>query len=294
MTTEPIVPMEESAEAETEESDEVYKKTTIGDLGLRLPVGVGPLDGSSPRAIQLAFRDWTGKDDRKIGKMRQSRPGQTDADLVEMILAEFVTRWGNHDFTKMKLEERRNVLSMSPSGDIFHAWSILRVENVGADCKMIFACVNCQKDIHFDIDVEQIEEKVPVSPTADLTEKVTTKRGILYKGERHLEATIAPILWKTYYGINNNARMDVTELKLLVIEGGVVGLQGIEGQIILPQTSVDAMVKYDIELVARRIEERQLGPELSIDIRCPHCDTRIVRPVTWEYDVFFSVRDTMS
>lgn len=293
MTTEPTEPTVESAE-NTEEPQKVYRKTKVGELGMRLPVGVGPLDGSRPRTTQLAFRDWSGKDDRKIGKMRQARPGQGDADLVEMILAEFVTRWGDHDFTKMSHEERRNVLTMAASGDIFHAWSMLKIENVGPELQMTFGCANCQKDVVFKIDVEEIEEKVPASPTTDLTEKVMTRKGFMYQGVRRRETTIAPVLWKTYYGINNEARMDTSELKLLVIEGAVVGLEGIEGQIIVPPTCVDTLIKYDIELLAHRIEERQLGPELSIDLRCPHCDARMIRPVTWEYDVFFSVRDTSS
>lgn len=291
MTTELTEPVEASAE-EAEGPQEVYRKAKVGELGMRLPVGVGPFDGSAARTLQLDFRDWSGKDDRKIGAMRQARPGQGDADLVEMILAEFVTKWGHHDFTRMSEDERRNVLTMAPSGDIFHAWTMLRIENLGPELQMTFACGNCQKDIVFETDAEEIEEKVPVSPTADLTEKIVTRKGFMYQGARRRETTIAPVLWKTYYGINSNVRTSVTDLKLMVIEGAVVGLEGVEGQIILPPTSVDTLTKYDIELLARRIEERQLGPELSLDFRCPHCDVRMIRPVSWEYDVFFSVRDT--
>jgi len=288
MTTKPVEPVEESAE-EAKEAPKQTVKIEVSDLGMKLPIGTGPLDGSTARNTSLAFRDWTAKDERALGKMRQKNPSMSDAGLVTQVIGDFATKWGKHNFEKKTKAEKEMIVQTSPAADVFHAWCLLRVENVGGDFRMTFPCPYCRKTIVFDMDIEKIEEHVPVSPTTDLIRVIEARKGPMFKGERRKKLRMAPVPWKMQEKVSDSATMDMSELKLLYIEASTIGLDGIDGDIVLPPTSVDSLVKYDIEFLAAHVDDNQLGPDLSINFDCPHCAGRIVRPVVWEYDIFFSV-----
>jgi hypothetical protein len=284
-----VAPEAEVREDEEDAEKGFYKEISAGDLGMRLPIGTGPLDGSKPRNTGLAFRDWSGSDDRVIGRRRAKEPAMTTADMVVVGLAHFVTRWGEHDFTTMKSAERELILAGAPSADIFHAWLMLRCENIGEEYGIKFPCGNCKQQIAFKMDLEDIVCKVPHDESSNLVRDFALKKGIQYKGERRRAPKVAPMRWGVYRKVGTSGRLDVGQMKLIVIEGSVVGFEGVKGEVRLPESSVDTMKKGEIERLASFINEDQPGPDLSIEVDCPGCDARNVRPVVWEYDVFFSV-----
>jgi len=285
--------MTEEAKAEVrKDTDLDLVKTTVGDLGVRLPIGVGPFDGSQARDTTLAFGDWTGARERELGRLRQANPAATEADLVIMVLSMFVERWGQHEFGKMSDPQKELVLARAASPDIFHAWCQLRVENCGPKFRMTFPCPSCRKDMHLDVDVEDIVEEIPASPTTNLVQSdCKLRKGMMFKGERRFKPLMAPVTWKTFRRLQDQARTDLSETKLTIIEEAIVGFADDDGgEIIVPSTSVDTLNKYDIEYLADYISDRSLGPDLSISEDCPGCGVRVQRPVAWEYDVFFSVQ----
>lgn len=267
--------------------DEAVKVVTTESIGMRLPIGTGPIDGSGSRDQTLTFRDWTAADERKVSAWRARHPDLNTASLVIGVLAYFVERWGSHDFTEMKESERSLVLMDANTADIFHAWMMLRIDNVSQKYAVQVGCASCRKNIDIDIDLGATDMTVPKDESATLLRDFDAfKKGFNYGGERKKKVTIAPTRWKTYVDFHKTARTDMQIMKLTLIAGAVVALDG--KPMVLGQGTVDTLCKADVESLSSFIQERQYGPDLSISINCPHCDQRQTRSVIWEYDVFFS------
>lgn len=291
MTTKAEVAVEAVKEAAAAEDAEkkLFESVTVGDLGLRLVTGTGPLDGSKARNTSLAFRDWTAADERKLAAFRKKHKNLSPAAMVTHVLGRFVTQWGEHNFAEMSDAQKLNVMGLATAADVFHAWVLLRTENLGEDYTIEFLCPECDGKVVYTIDLESIETQVPVSPSTNLAREFDLRKGIQYEKERRKTARVAPLRWRTHLALGENPRIDFSEIKLAVIEGSLIGLDGIEGEIIVPSVSVDTLVKRDLEALFDFINDESPGPDLSVKLDCPHCAVNLARPMRWEYDLFFSV-----
>lgn len=290
MTTEEVAAEYAEGEVGPDSEEGLYETITVGDLGVRLVTGTGPMDGSGPRDIRLSFLDWTAKDERELAAFRRKHKGLSQAAMVVHVLSRFAARWGEHDFTRMSSVAKEAAFGLATAADVFHAWCQLRVENLGGEVGIQFECMNmgCGKEIQYTIDIESVEVAVPRSLESDLTRDYKLRKGIQYLKQRRKGVKIAPLRWKTHKALGGDPLTDISEIKLAIIEGTVIGIDGVEGEIVLPPTSIDTMVKYDIEHLFDFIEEESPGPDLSIKLDCPYCGITLTRPMRWEYDLFFS------
>jgi hypothetical protein len=276
------------AAEEDQASKSPFETVTVGDLGIRLVTGTGPVDGSSPRDTRLEFGDWSAKQERELAAYRKKNRKMSQAAVVAHVLSRFTLRWGEHDFSKMKMPARENVVGNASAADVFHAWCQLRCEAMGPDYDVKFDCPSCEEQIAWSLDVESIEVTVPRSTDTSLLTNVKLFKGIQYLSEKKFKVRIAPLRWMTHNALGEETNLDVSEVKLAVIEGTVVGVEGVEGEIILPQSSVDTLQKKDIEHLFKHADDQGVGPDLTLEIECPHCGVKTDRPMRWEYDLFFS------
>jgi hypothetical protein len=261
---------------------------TVGELGMRLVVGTGPIDGSGVRNTSLEFLDWTAKDERQLAAFRKKHKRMAEADMVSHVLARFCARWGDHDFTKMSPEAKELVISQAPSADVFHAWCMLRIENMGEDYELKFECESCSNAIDYILNVEEIEVNVPRDAQVSLIRPYTLKKGIQYHTKKYKDVKVGLFRWRTHRSLGATPGLDLIEVKLATIEGTVCGIVGVNDEIVLPPTSVDTLQKIDYEALYDFIDEDAPGPDLSFKLDCPHCQVTLMRPMLWRYDLFFS------
>jgi len=260
--------------------------TTIGDLGMTLPVGV-ERDGES-RGRGFAFKQWDATDEIAIGAIRDRHRAMGHGEFATAVLAHFLTVWGDRALAGLKPEEKALMLKRAWAGDFYHAWFQLRREVLGNGLGLSISCPLCRFKFPYEVDLASVE--VFVFDDDDPLEYPTELRdGLDYAGSKRKIVTMAPLRWHTHEASvkASEGALNLGLIKMDVIRGSVVGVDGSDDRIVLPPTL--NLSKYDIEALTNTIQDQQPGPDLSIEPVCPECNTPIQRTITWIYDSFFSV-----
>lgn len=267
----------------------MYRETTVGELGMRLPVGTGPLDGSRARVTSLETRLWTAAEEERIGALRKKNSRMTEAELVLEVLALFCTRWGEHDFSAMPHNDRVTILRGQPTADIFHAWTVLRIENMGERLKFDVKCPDCGHKYAFELNAEDFVCHVPVSEsTSLLAETPELSTGMTIGSERRRVLLVKPAPWSLTLDIAKMGGSN-SSVKLRIIKCSVAGWPGSANDVPISLPMVNTLIKRDLEELARFIVKAHEPVDLSYTTQCPGCETEHLQQVPWLYDIFFSV-----
>jgi hypothetical protein len=261
--------------------------TTIADLGMMLPVGV-EVDGQAGRSRELAFKGWDTTDEIAIGAIRDRNRAMGHGGFATEVLAHFLAKWGAHDFSVLKPAERILILKRSWAADFYFAWFQLRREVLGNDLDLSLTCPLCRFKFPYTVDLSTVE--VFVIDDDEVVEwPLSLRDGIDYAGASRKLVTMAPLRWHVHESSvkTSDGALNVGAIKLDVIRGSIVGVDGSADRIVLPPSV--KISKYDIEAISNEIQEQQPGPDLSIEPACPECGTTFPRTITWIYDSFFSV-----
>lgn len=265
-----------------------YKIMKLRDMGRRLVIGSGPIEGLAPRDTTLVYKEWTGADEREIDRLRKKLPPTASlADVVRVVLANFIEWWGDQDLTKCSQQYKESILSAAYSADIFAAWLWLRIDNLDPKYEITLICGSCRKEIPYNIDLQEIEIQVPDHDQRCLLD-VDLQKGFKWRDIDVKSVSVAPPRWAMYSKLHGDQKANFSTVKLHVVENCVYGSPQVKEQMVLSGGIVDKLKKTDIEKIARSVENATPGPDLSIDIDCPHCASPVKRQVVWEYDVFFS------
>lgn len=264
------------------------QKTTCGELGNTLPIGVpsNPQDPSSPRDKHFSFKPWTVKDERVVGGIRDKNRGMSHATFVAHVLAHFLEQWGPHDFTDMSTKNKLLYLTQSYSADILAAWVALRREAIGDDLLMEISCPVCRAKFKREFDLAETDATV-AGEDEELTFPVGLRHGLKFKDQIHKTLTLEQLRWSVYEKLTKSRSLNTGAFKVAMLASSVVAVGS--DPIRLPDSAFDEMTKYDLEVATTEINDRQLGVDLSLDTTCPDCGTEFQRSIEWVYDSFFSV-----
>ena len=137
-----------------QEKTTTRKKTTLGELGRQLPVGIKTADGQLVKAFD--HRRMKTKDEKAIAKHIKAR--MTQGQHVSHVLAQMCDRIGPYEFDdNMKFEDRIIRIGQMFMGDVMHAYMSLRVAIIGPKVGLDVTCGGCRKEFRFFADLESTE-----------------------------------------------------------------------------------------------------------------------------------------
>jgi len=189
------------------------------------------------------------------------------------------------------LPERRVVISMMTMPDVLYAYAWLRRESVGSEVKFDPRCPGCGHDFVFVADLDSMEVKV-VSELKLALWEYELKVPITIRNKEVKKLTFGPARWNAVEALGNTgiSELDVGATKSGIILGSIHSVDGI-GEMPLAEHELNDMVKYDIERLSFLVDEKAIGPDLSLEGECPRqrCGRKFKMPIPWTTDDFFAV-----
>ncbi len=264
---------------------------TLKEQGPRLPLGiVDAQTGNFTRDI--AIRRWRMAEERALGELRDRKRDSNVSQFVGAVLSVMCTRLGPHNFETMKEAERELAISQMYIGDVFYTYLWLRVQTLGPQLGLNLTCPACRHKHPMTVDLETTEISCAGTPesatwTYDLMEPFNTR-------QRPIETlTLGPARWNALETMGGNSGLNTGAAKASIIAGSIVNVanwttkEGVPETIMLADTELDEMGKRDVERLTREIDERALGPDMSIEGACPRCRYQYRMAMDWGYDSFF-------
>ncbi len=262
------------------------KRVLLRELGARLPLGVVGSDGSSVNK-EIACKPWRGREERVVGKLKAN--SKESGDFITRLLAYMYTKVGPHDFENMKDEQKRAVLSSMYMGDVFYMYVWLRIQCVNSSLKMTLNCPTCNFGFPFDADLDTIEVRTADDPS-QVKWSYTLKTPFDIRGKEAKGFELAPTRWQTMESSVKTAidsgDVNTSGAKMDMIQGCVRQVTGHDPMALIEQ-DYDNMMKVDIEKLSARIDEHEIGPDMSIKEKCPRCKRKFITSLDWGYQSFF-------
>jgi len=262
---------------------------TLKSQGPKLPLGTVGNGGQYFKDIEV--RPWRFPEEREIGRLRAENKGMNVAQLVNLTLSVMNKKLASFDFESMPLPERRAVISMMTMPDVLYAYAWLRRESVGSEVKFDPRCPGCGHDFVFVADLDSMDVK-SVSDLKSALWDYEFKTPIMIRGKEVKKLTLGPAKWNAVEALGNTgiSELDVGATKSGIIFGSIHSVDGL-GEIPLAEHELDDMVKYDIERLSVLIDEKAIGPDLSLEGVCPRqrCGRKFRMPIPWATDDFFAV-----
>lgn len=267
------------------------RTVTMGDLGRELPVGIPGPGGKREKA--LSFKRWTALDDRIIGEWVDGNKSRPHGELVQFILNRFLVAFGPHsDFQALPEGKRGLALAQATAGDVLYTWLALRSSALGDEIGLDIGCPTCRGRFSFAGSLADLDVVVPEDGEV-LRWEVELKDGLEYLGATRHRVTLRPFLWGIYRdaaGLRGEGAM-----KLRVLHGSIVGVDGFDGDVVVPESALEALSKRDFNALSTAVAERTVGPVMALAGVCPHCRGKWARSLPWVYDPFFSeLRSSLS
>jgi hypothetical protein len=265
------------------ENNKKYETVNFVDLDEKLPLGI--LDkGAYNRTVKI--KRWTLKQEKELGEIREKNPQARIGQYVSMVIAHMCTQLGPWDFEKLSEVDKLLNISQMFAGDVFYVYCLLRYKSLGKELVLNLQCPRCSNSFPYDFDMGVL--KVNSGKTVEdfywehkLFEPYEI-RGKLCEG-----FVFRPIKWNTYESINNDEYGGIGEIKSKMILGSLCKLIGQDETILIDQ-EIEELGKRDIETITNRIENDNLGPDMSVSVKCK-CRYEFITALKWNYDDFFAV-----
>jgi hypothetical protein len=264
-----------------------FKKTTLGELGPNLPIGV--LDPATRKVEKgLEHLDWTTRMERELGKSKKKTMNQ--AEHVSLILSRLYTRVGHLKWDPNSLDEKKRRveyggrLSSMYSGDIFYMYYWLRRNVIGNIVTIDkVTCGRCEAEFTWEGDLDTVEvTTVDDEKQLDWAYELIRPFKI---GEKLVEQmTLRSPRWGALEAHAGDI-VDDGSAKIIAVSSSVTMVNGEPEN--LDMEDLDNMGKRDLEALARRLNEEFIGPKMSIEQDCPKCERPINMPIDWRHESFF-------
>lgn len=266
------------------------KKVLLKDLGPTLPLGIADASGVLHREIEC--RRWRGAEEREAGRLQAD--SKERGDFVSRLMAFMYTRIGEHNLDDMKDAEKQVILSKMYMGDVFYMYVWLRTRCLGTSLKMDLTCPRprCPDTFPFDADLNTLEVRTADSLDAvkwsyDLHEPFDLRGGQAQGFE------LGPIRWVAMEevirkALKNSDQGDPGMAKMDTIFNCIQSVKGVDPLVMIPR-ELDELGKIDIEMLSNKIDEHEVGPDMSVEEKCPRCKRTFRTSLDWGYESFFGV-----
>lgn len=263
------------------------QSSTVKDMGPVLPLGYQDSQGNLHK--DFSVRPWRMKEERELGALRDNNKDATLFQYVGMVLATMLSRLGPHDFSQEGLDfnQKRLLVGQLTTGDVFYAYIWLRIQALGPELGVKFKCPACTTAVeNFVADLNSVEVKA-----AEDMEQASWEYELLTpfqaRGKEVKVMMVGPPRWNSLEMLQGSSGMGGA--KPAVIRASIMGFgtrQEAE-PIVITDRELDEMSKRDIETLIRQINDRTVGPNMTVEGKCPHCGHEFTMPIDWSYDNFF-------
>lgn len=263
-------------------------KITLDKLGPALPLGILH-KGQYVRDI--AVRPWRMKEEREVGAAHAAKKDANVAEYVSTVLAMMCTRLGPHDFSAMeKLEDRQAAISQMFMGDVFYAYMFLRVHALGPDLRLKIKVPGKKDDVTYVADLSTTEIVVPSSFEA-MCFDYKLKTPIVIRGLPVESLRLGPIRWSNVESDRQLSDGNIGAAKGKVIRSAIISADslpsGAGSDLLLTESELDELSKFDLERLASLIDANVLGPVMRIEDEYEGKPFKVA--IDWRYDNFFGV-----
>lgn len=284
-----------------EDTKKTRGKTTLGQLGPRLPVGsivhaggtttVGGIVATSgePLVKRIDARPWRTLEEKAIAKFKKK--GDNMAQHVTLVVAcmcsEFgALTWPDMPAKQSDVTERRVQLAQMSMGDVLYAYCYLRREAMGNIIKMNVQCPFCQHKWLFPADLDTLEVITVEHPDA-LYWTYTLQRPVDIRGKKVTGFRMGPTPWHSVEMAATGVITDATS-KLAVLRGAIVGFVDNPQNTAMTEADMDYIHKRDLEGLVSAVDDMNVGPKMALELTCERCEKESLQPIDWRYDAFFS------
>lgn len=276
-----------TSEKTNPEKTEKAEVVTLKSQGPNLPLGIATQDGSLSKAITP--RKWRMKEEKELGAKRDEYKGESIAKYVSVVLASMYSKIGGYDFDAIDDFNRRLIhISQMALGDVFYAYFWLRYTALGSVLKVDMTCPNCNNQFDFEGDIESLEIKTAATLQESMWD-YELRDPIQVRGEDCLGFQMGAARWNAIEVQDSAGAMDTGAAKSGIITGSIHKILGQEQSIILTEDELDEMSKFDIEKLTAEIDKKSVGPDMSLNGKCPKCKRPFMSSIDWRYDNFFGI-----
>lgn len=263
-----------------------FVKTTLGELGARLPIGV--LVGD--RFVRnLAARRFDFAAERKLGETRSKAKGRvTPGAMIGGILAQLCEQVGPHRLGEMKDNERLVALGQMHTSDVIYAVAWSRVQALGGTIDVQLSCDRCDETSRVTIDLNDLEVTALAGDEAvDLSFETELRDGFPCRGSVVRRLTLEPVRWWALDSpaLAGEARQNPSTVNACLLASAIRALDGTP--VTLTADDLNEMTVYDAQGLAMDMDERTPGPRFTVEVSCPVCGRPNSHTLNWMDAGFF-------
>lgn len=256
---------------------------TLQELGNNLALGFQTKNGF---VKSFEMSPWRLKQEKEIGEIAEENPDANMGEYISMIVAHMCPKVGPHIFEKMPQPEKRVHISQMYMGDVFTVYCALRKKAMGNLVPMELKCSRCKKSRDFKADLNTLEVTV-ADGLDELLWEYKLQEPVKIRGKEVTKMILGPARWELIEAIDAGYHMGTA--KESTIKSHVIQIPELGGPVALVNNELDELAKIDVETLTTEIEDRAIGPDMSISDKCPNCKADNTYALDWRYDNFFGV-----
>jgi hypothetical protein len=265
-------------------------KTTLGEYGDKLPIGILDKDGVLHKDI--VTKPWKTRDERELGK--KVAPDTGMVEHVPLVVANMCSRIGPYRMDEIPDAEKSVILSTMYMADVFYAYALLRMKSMGHSLRLTVACPRMHCGVRFPYAGDlRTTEVMAVDNIDDILRHYNLEDPIELRKKRVTHFALAAPKWSVTEqakGVTNEA-----DIKAYVLQGTIVGLNDETEPVALTMNELDELSKRDFEGAQENINQNYLGPKMGLEGTCtPEVCTKykaggfeFKQPIDWGYKNFF-------
>lgn len=274
---------------EENQEEENKTKTTLGALGLKLPI----YDGSDD--LTFSFKEWDMDVEEQLSDLQEdsSNVGTFVRSMMDLLLDEFKGK----DYQEMSKEEKVMALSQLHFPNMMYMYMALRVEELGHELSFDnVQCPHCSKQIKnyvadlrtLDVFCKDKEHKQIISYELKKPITIEDTNGGKAKVITGLEISVSK--WESLENVPQEKASNSGFIKKAIFNSAITGCtnngEPVEG-IVVFKDMIRKIKKVDIERIGKAIVENNAGPDMKVGLNCKYCRKDFERQVSWEYESFF-------
>jgi hypothetical protein len=274
-------------------------KTTMGEQGQKLPVGV-----REGRSIHRDFslRAYKSYIDRHMGDWDETAEGRYTsraakiAARIPKLLSLLCESFGG---VAMPLDDKRNSTAESELkfwsfsyADVMYAYIYARIASLGPLIEVPFTCGKCKKSQRAVFDLNTLELDVlddddEYERTVKLADPFKLRDGKLVRALR-----VHPVPWSAAMepGVFSG---QMHQISFAAIAGSISGVDCVEGPYQMTPQEMDEISRRDTININRRAGTLAAGIDLETTLECP-CGVKHTSGLNWTFDYFFGSSLPMS
>lgn len=271
-------------------NDELYKITTLDELGPNLPILPNSLTIQKPKDKSFSFLEWDMEIEEKISEIQSK--AKNIGHLVSQMMCLLLDQFCGQDFQSLPEEQKILNINQLEFPNVMYLFIYLRTEELGYDLKMDVTCPACKKlnkDFVADLrtlEVHQKDESHKRSHAYDLIKPILLENGDVVQAV-HYDVSKWDAMERATPDVADNAG----KMKQLLFRSSVTQVEVKSDKDKTKNYPIDLVIKklkkVDIEKISSAITQNNAGPLMAMKGNCIHCQAEWYRVIDWSYNYFF-------